>query len=151
MKQLLAVIVMLFAAYTSAWGQMIEDPATWTYEAKKKSANEYELVFHLSLKEGWHIWSLHPGGDGYQVPPGFSFDRVSNVTLKGNVTEKGKATTTVMDGIEGKVTFFSKKVDYIQLVQVAGKAVIKGKNSYQVCNDRMCLPPKSKEFVFNIK
>ena len=44
---------------------MIADPTTWTYEVKKMSANEYQLIFHVSLKEGWHIWSLKPGGDGY--------------------------------------------------------------------------------------
>jgi hypothetical protein len=63
------------------------NPAAWTYEVKKKSATEYQLIFHLDLKHGWHIWSLKPGGDGFQIVPLFSIDNNTNVQLKGEVKE----------------------------------------------------------------
>lgn len=135
----------------SSSGQMIQDPTTWKYEVKKKSATEYQLVFHLDLKAGWHIWSLKPGGDGYEIMPSFTFDKIDNVKMKGDFTEKGKKTVTKMEGIDGKVSYLSGKIDYIQNVTVTSKAKITGKHQYQVCNDRMCLPPKDKDFVFEIK
>ncbi|MES2701632.1 MAG: protein-disulfide reductase DsbD domain-containing protein [Bacteroidota bacterium] len=135
----------------SSFAQMIADPTTWRYEVKKKSATEYQLITHLELKQGWHIWSLKPGGDGYEIAPSFTFDKCPGVTMVGKPTEKGKATTTTMEGIDGKVTYLSGKIDYIQNVKVAGKATIKGKHEYQVCNDKMCLPPKTKDFEFAIK
>ena len=135
----------------SSSAQMIEDPTTWKYEVKKISSTEYKLIFHLDLKTPWHIWSLKPGGDGYEIAPSFTFDANKLVKMKGNTAEKGKKTTTKMDGIEGKVTYYTGKIDYEQDIIVTGKTKITGKHEYQVCNDKMCLPPKDKDFVFEIK
>jgi thiol:disulfide interchange protein DsbD len=145
------LLVLGVSLVTIARGQMIEDPTTWKYEVKKKSATEYQLIFHLDIKQGWHIWSLHPGGDGYEISPSFNFDNNPNVTVKGAATEKGTATTTTMEGIDGKITYLNGKIDYIQNVTVKGKGKITGKHTYQVCNDKLCLPPKDKDFVFEIK
>lgn len=141
--------VFLFARPSQA--QMIEDPSSWTYEAKKISATEYQLIFHLDLKSGWHIWAMKPGGDGFQIVPSFTFDKNAKVKLKGKPAEHGQSVTTTMDGIEGKITYFSGKVDYVQTVTVTGNTNITGKHEYQVCNDNMCLPPKDRNFSFAIK
>lgn len=145
----LFVTLSLSAAAGASFAQL-EDPTTWTYELKKKSGNDYQLVFHCDLKAGWHIWSLHPGGDGYQIVPSFKLDANANVKAKGEPTETGKTTTTVMDGVDGKITYLSGKIDYVQEVTITGKTKITGKHEYQVCNDRMCLPPKDKDFVFEV-
>jgi DsbC/DsbD-like thiol-disulfide interchange protein len=150
----LKYILSLLSAFlfcVPSFAQMTNDPTTWKYELKKKSATEYQLVFHLELKEGWHIWSLHPGGDGYEIAPSFVFDKNPKVKLKGAVAEKGKPVTTKMEGIDGKVVYFSGKVDYVQDVTITGNTRITGKHTYQVCNNSMCLPPKDKDFVFDIK
>jgi Disulphide bond corrector protein DsbC len=151
--KILKYFLVLIAATVSmpSFAQMIEDPTTWTYEVKKKTGNDYQLVFHLVLKSPWHIYSLKPGGDGYEIAPSFTFDKNTNLKLKGKLTEKGKPTTTAMDGIDGKVTYFSGTVDYVQDVTVTGKTKISGKHEYQVCNDKLCLPPKTKDFSFEIK
>lgn len=145
------LIVGALAATGTAQAQMIEDPTTWKYEVKKKSATEYQLIFHLNIKPGWHIWSVKPGGDGYQIAPSFTFDKNGAYQLQGEVGEKGKATTTTMEGITGKVKYLSGKIDYIQNVKMTGSGKITGKHTYQVCNDKMCLPPKDKSFVFDVK
>jgi hypothetical protein len=150
LRKFLLSILLVIAGQTS-FAQMIEDPTSWKYEVKKKSTNEYQLIFHLNLKAGWHIWSLKPGGDGYEIAPSFDFTANPKVKLKGKTAEKGKVTTTKMEGIDGKVTYLSGKIDYIQDVTVTGDTKVKGKHSYQVCNDNMCLPPKDKEFEFDIK
>ena len=136
---------------TPSFAQVIEDPTTWKYEVKKKSATEYQLIFHLTLKKGFHIWSLHPGGDGYEIAPSFTLDPNPKVKIKGNASEKGKSVTTKMDGIDGNITYFTGKVDYTLDVIVTGSTKITGKHEYQICNDKMCLPPKDKDFTFEIK
>ena len=150
LKFFLLFVTVLFAAKPS-FAQVTEDPTTWKYEVKKKSATEYQLIIHVTIKDGWHIWSMKPGGDGSLIAPSFTFAKNSKVKLKGAVTEKGKATTTTMDGIDGKVTYLSGAIDYIQDVTVAGGAKITGTQTYQVCSDRMCLAPKDKDFSFEIK
>lgn len=131
--------------------QMVQDPTSWTYEVKKKGINQYDLIFHLKLQPGWHIWSMNPGGDGFQYPPAFKINPAAGVKLLGKVTEKGKPVTTTMEGIDGKVTYYSGGVDFVQTVQASGGAKISGKHEYQVCNDQMCLPPKKKSFEFVIQ
>lgn len=151
MKKIVSVIAVLVGICVSGMAQT-GDPTTWTYEVKKKSATEYQLIAHLQLKMGWHIWSLKPGGDGFQIVPAFSFDKNPAVQLKGEMMEKGNATTTTMEGVDGKVTYLSGQVDYIQNVTVKkGGVKITGKHTYQVCDDKSCLAPVDKDFVFEIK
>ena len=128
-----------------------EDPTSWKYEVKKKSATEYQLVFHLKVKDGWHIWSMKPGGDGSLIAPSFTFKPNSKMKPKGIVMEKGKPVTTTMDGIDGKVTYLSGTVDYVMDVTVTGNTKISGTHTYQICSDKMCLAPKDKDFSFEIK
>ncbi|GAA4466557.1 hypothetical protein GCM10023093_20840 [Nemorincola caseinilytica] len=148
-----SIVLLLLATAASAQFQQAPtaSPAKWKYEVKKKSGNDYQLILHLELAKGWHIWSLTPGGDGFQIVPSVAFDNNPNVQLKGKLTEKGHATTTTMDGVDGKVTYLSGNVDYIQEVTVKGSTRITGKHTWQVCDDKQCLAPTDKDFVFEIK
>jgi hypothetical protein len=146
------LFAMLFACRAgSSYAQMIADPTTWTYETKKKGAGKYNLTFHLVIKPGWHIWSLKPGGDGMQIPPSFKFTDNPAIQLTGKLREVGKPKVVTMEGIDGKLTLFSEKVDYVQSVTVKGRTKISGTHEYQVCNESTCLPPKTKDFTFTIE
>ena len=148
MKVLRASLIVLLGILFSAdaFAQMTQDPTTWTFEAKKKSGNEYTILFHVKLKEGWHIWSLKPGGDGMQVSPSFKIIKNEDVQTKGAVTESGKAITGAMDGVDGAVTYFHNQVDYKISATIAKNTKITGKYTYQVCDEHMCLPPKTQKF-----
>jgi thiol:disulfide interchange protein DsbD len=137
------MVCLSLAARVVAQQPKIEDPAHWSYEAKKITADEYELTFRLKLDEPWHIWSLTPGGDGYEIIPSFTFDK--GATAKDKVSEKGHAKTVLMDGMDNKVTYLSGDVEYKQVVKVKGDKVT-GEHEYQVCNDNICLPPKKVKF-----
>ena len=52
----------------------------------------------------------------------------------------------MMEGIDNPVTYLSGKVDYVQKVKVKRSGKDNGEHEYQVCNDKMCLPPKKKKF-----
>ncbi len=151
MKYLFGAVLFLSMLFTfTVAPAQVPDPTKWTYEAKKKGGSEYEIVFHLVLKEGWHIWSITPGGDGTLIPPTFTFDKNEKVQLKGTMKQSGKLISKVMEGIDGKVNMFSGKIDYIQDAVVSGPTKLTGKHEYQVCNEMMCLPPKDKDFVIEI-
>lgn len=150
LKAILISFISLFFA-GAAFSQKVDDPTKWTVEAKKISGNDYQLIFHLKLKEHWHIWSLTPGGDGLEIAPEFKFDRNPDVKLKGAVTENGKAITETMDGVDGKVTYFKNKVDYVQVMTIAANTMVSGSYAYQVCDTVMCLPQKTVTFTLEIK
>jgi thiol:disulfide interchange protein len=131
-----------------AMAQMIQDPTEWTFEAKKKSGNEYDIIFHVTVNNGYHVYSLDPGGDGSFLPPEFSFDKSSNYKLKGKTTEKGKRIDETIEDI-GTVHYY-KKVDFIQPAIIDANGKITGTYRYMTCNDQGCLPPKTKSFSINI-
>lgn len=147
--QWFAALFVLCCSTPAVQAQMVQDPTTWTYEVKSKGADRYELIFHLKLKPGWHIWSLKPGGDGFQIAPSFTLDPVPGVKALGGPKEQGQAITGPMEGIDGKVTYYSNQVDYTLNIR-APKGKLKGKHQYQVCNDSICLPPKTLKFEVSI-
>ena len=148
MKYILVAAFSLFVLASNA--QLIKDPTTWSYTVKKLSANKYELHFHVALQPTWHVYAMAPGGDGSLIPPSFTFDAAPGVTLSGKVHEVGKPQTEKMEGIDGAVHFYKNSADYVQLVTAAKIATITGKLEYQVCSDKMCLPPKKKDFSFTV-
>ena len=150
-KPILFVLAFVFAANTLFAQNMIADPSTWTFETKHVKDNHYQLIFHLKLKEGWHIWSLNPGGDGFQIVPSFKIKKNDAVLKLGSFKEKGNAITELMDGVDGKVTYFKSKVDYIAELEVNNNTTLSGTFKYQVCDDKMCLPPATKKCSFEIK
>jgi thiol:disulfide interchange protein DsbD len=127
---------------------MIEDPTEWKFEVKKKKGNEYDLIFHVNVKNGYHIYSLDPGGDGSFPPPEFKFNKSDNYKLAGKVTEKGQRIDETIEDI-GTVHYF-KKVDFTQPVTVTANGKITGKYTYMTCNEQGCLPPKTKSFTFTV-
>lgn len=133
--------------------QVIKDPTTWTYEAKRKYGNHFEVFFHVKLAPKWHINSLNPGGDGSMIPPAFTIVKSPDVRVIGKPKELGKPKEETMEGIDGKVRLFSGEATFVQEVEVSGKGIVavNGSHEYQVCNDQVCLPPKSKKFSINIK
>ena len=147
-KTIITALFTLVAGSSFAQQAIVDDPTNWAYEAKKISADEYELIFKLDLKDGWHIWSLKPGGDGYEIVPSFTFDK--GVTPKSPLLEKGEPVTVMMEGMENKVTYLSGKVEYVQKVRVKGGQKVTGEHEYQVCDEKMCLPPKTKKFEFDL-
>lgn len=153
MKVLKPIIIALLTVWIFSGGlyaQMTQDNSKWTFEAKKKSGNQYELIIHLSLPEHWHIYSFKPGGDGSLYPPSFTFKQNDKVKLDGDVQEKGKLISEKMEGIDGVVNMYKGKVDYVQAATISGNTKITGTYSYQICNDQMCLPPKTKSLSFEI-
>ncbi len=149
----LASLLFGILLFVSAGAQMIADKSKWTYEARHKQGAKdiYELVLHLSLPDGWHIYSLKPGGDGMEMPPEFKFDKNPAVTLVGDLKEKGKLISEKMEGIDGIVNMYKGKVDYVQDAKISVNTIIKGTYTYQICNDQMCLPPVTKSFSISIK
>jgi thiol:disulfide interchange protein DsbD len=151
MRTIVAIVFLMVAGNAAVKAQGIADPTAWTYEVKQESPNIYSLIFHLKLQTGWHIWALKPGGDGFEIPPSFTFTKDSSAfILLGPVKEMGDKISALVPGMPEKVNYFAGKVDFVQQIMVKGKRTIKGTHQYQVCNDNICLPPTDKEFSFEI-
>ena len=136
----LAVLLISLLSW-QGYGQMLKDDSKWTFEAKKKSGDQYELIVHLKLPKDWHIYAFKPGGDGTLVPPVIKFKGNKNVKLVGPVKERGKLISGPLEGIDGIVNEYKGNVDYVQQATVSANTVVTGTYMYQICNEQACLPP----------
>lgn len=143
MKKLFLFLVILLAAGT-AFGQ---DPVSWSYEAKKKSAGVYEIVITAELSRSWHLYSQHTGKGG-PIPTRISFKPNPLITRTGTVKEVGKLEKQYDENFKTDVLYFSNKVEFVQTVKVKGNAKtnVAGTIEYMVCDDSKCLPPAKKTF-----
>ncbi|MBL7766186.1 MAG: thioredoxin family protein [Chitinophagaceae bacterium] len=147
------IALLLFVLLTGALqvqAQIIKDPTTWTFSAKKINGDQYELTIDCKLKPEWHLWSIDPGGDGLLIPPSFTFDKNKLAVPTGKLKEKGKRIDKEFPGTDGITHFYENRVTYTQAFKVTGNTTIKGNVHYQSCDHTQCLKPEDKAFSVEI-
>ena len=149
--RLLFVVTLLLVYASNCFAQEEKGPTRWTFEAKKKNGEEYELVAHCLVAKGWHVFSLRPGGDGTIVPTAIAFTKNINTNFNGFLKERGKMIAMELDGVKGKINMFEGAVDFVQPATIKGKGKIFATLTYQSCNDTKCFPPVKKDIVFNVE
>ena len=155
MKIIFAISCLLCFA-TPAPAQGMKDPSAWTFNVTPSKpggksgagVQAYTLRFQVALQPGWHIYALNPGGDGTLIPPSFAF--ADKNLHPAEMKEEHDAKEQVMEGVDGKVRYHEGKVTFYTTINVRRGAIIKGTYTYQLCNDMVCLPPKTKPFLFRI-
>ena len=148
MKKIIAFLITIFTI--SSVHAQVQDPVKWSYSAAKKSDKEYILTIDATLPAAWHIYSINTPPDG-PVPTSISFKKNPLITLSGTVKESGKLKSERDEIFGVDVKYYADKVQYTQDVKLksAVKTNVSGTIKYMVCNDKLCLPPKT--IPFNIQ
>ena len=139
--------LLFISCFTQLASAQIKDPVDWTFEAKKKNADTYELVITANVLKPWHMYSQNMPTGG-PIPTKVVFNNNPLVKKIGTTKETGKL-EKINDKIFGmEVQFFSGKVVYTQQVKVKPgiKTNMAGYVNYMVCDDEQCLPPTKKQF-----
>ena len=149
MKKLLFLCFLVFLAQM-AWSQ---NPVSWTFTSKKINDKVYELRMTASIQPGWHLYSQSQPDDAIAQPTTFNFNNNPLLNFEGKVKELGKLEKYKDEKLDISAYQYSKKVDFVQLVKVRGKAKtnVSGKLEYQTCDDQKCLPPKTVNFSIALK
>ena len=150
MKLMKLFLALMLLSSIGANAQIIADPTTWSFEAKKIKDNDYELSIQCKLKPEWHLWSIDPGGDGMLVPPTFTFQKNPDIQIIGKIQEKGKRIDQDFPGVDGITHFYENAVSYTQRFKVKKNTTLKGNINYQTCDHAQCLAPKDKSFSVSI-
>lgn len=143
----------LFLAFAflsvSSMAQGSAKQVSWTSAAKKIGDNVYEVRWVADIKGDYHMYAQVAGVEG-PVATLFRFTPNPLITLNGKVKEVGKLITKVEEAWDGKVNFYEKRVEFIQVVKLKTKVktALAGKVEFMVCNDTQCLPPA--EFDFRV-
>ena len=147
----LAITLVSFFLFAALHAQ-VQDPVKWNYSAVKKTDKEYIVTISATLSSDWHIYSMNTP-DGGPVATVFNFKKNPLITIDGKTVEKGKS-STVHDDIFGvDVKYYSETVTFVQevVLKSAVKTNLSGTVKYMVCNDKMCLPPKTVPFNIQIQ
>ncbi len=142
-KFLSYLAVALFVLASFATKAQIQDPVKWTYEYKKISDTEGELLFKATIESGWHLYSQYnpPSKDGLggARPLIFTIKKNSNFELVGKVVEPTYK-KEYNDIWESDEYFFNNSAVFKQKIKLktAGYFTITGKVDGQSCKD-MCV------------
>ena len=143
MKQIikiLSVAWMLLLLVTTAAAQMV-NPVQGTSELKKsKDGQEAELLFHMRIAPGWHVYS--PRVKGGPIPATFNVTKLEGAEKVGGLTFRGKEIKKYDTQFEEDMLFFENQVTFVQKIRFKGGPYdIDCYLEYGACNDEMCLPP----------
>ena len=143
MKQtikILSITWVLLLLVTTATAQIV-DAVQGTGELKKsKDGQEAELLFHMRIAPGWHVYS--PRVKGGPIPATFNVTKLEGAEKIGGLTFRGKEIKKYDTQFEEDMLFFENRVTFVQKIRFKGGPYnIDCYLEYGACNDEMCLPP----------
>ena len=145
--------LLAFACFTMIASAQIANPVSWTFNSKKISDNVYEVQMIATMQNGWHLYSQTQPKDAIAIPTSFSFTNNPLVELDGKIKEMGKLENFTDQELGVSANQYSKMVVFSQKVKLRGKAKsnVGGNVTYQTCDDKKCLPPKTVNFSIALK
>ena len=120
----------------------------WTYSSKKIADKTYEVHLTATISNTYHLYSQNPGSDG-PLPTKFLFSNNPLAVVSGKPKEVGKLISIYDDAWKGKVRYFEKTVDFVQVVKIKAPTTITGKIEFMVSNHKETEPPT--ELPFSVK
>jgi len=114
-----------------------------------KAGEVFEITIEASIEGKWHLYSVLNDPDAGPYPTEFSA-KSSNFVLAGKSSES-KADIEYDPNFEAELGWHTAYANFT--VPVAIKSEFQGRQNldievfYQVCDDRVCLPPKRKSII----
>lgn len=148
MKKALFIVALAFTA--GLVSAQVANPVSWAFTSKKISDGIYEVQLTATLQPGWHLYSQTQPKDAIAQPTSFSFNKNPLVEMDGKVKETGKLEKFTDKELGVSANQYSKQVTFVQRVKLKGKAktAVTGNLTFQTCDDKKCLPPKT--LAFNV-
>jgi thiol:disulfide interchange protein DsbD len=134
---------------TASESSGIKEPVKWSFEMKKISTTEFDLIAKARIEKGWHIYSQFIG-DGGPVPTRFTFTNAETVgKTKEESPKRSQHKEPVFDNM--MVVDFSESATFTQRVKARDMSKpVTGELEYQACTDGMCLPPTGVRFFYDL-
>lgn len=137
--------LIVFLLLTSG-GSAQENPIKWSLAVKSKTGDKFTAHLTAQIAAGWQLYALE------EIPNGPRPTRITLVTgpafkLSGDITSP-KPITQFDENFGVETQFYEKAVTFalpIKIVAEAkpGKTKLVVQTRYQVCNEQLCLPPKT--------
>ena len=126
-----------------------ESPVSWSVDIKKKSTNQYDLIYTATIADGWNVYSQYID-EGGPVPTSIWYETEGVVKNKGEAIESGHRKEGIDPVFDMHVIKFYADEPYTitQTVEVIDPSQkLSAYLTYMVCNDEKCLPPTDVDFT----
>jgi len=126
------------------------DPVSWKLENPAgrpvKPGARFNVKLVAAVQSGWHLYSLKPVADG-PIPTRIWIAEGQPFSLSGGI-QAPDATAMQDPTLNMEVEFYEGETPFTLPVKVApgtaaGQTTLTVSASYQACNDKLCLPPKT--------
>ncbi len=150
---LATLAVVLLAAAPGARAQL--DPVRWSAAAEPAVAEPGGLVMVTLRAEIGAGWRLYAMDSGVGRPLKLRFEDAAGLSPIGPA-EQEQPRAGFDETLEQDYTYFSEAVTLSRAYRVAeaaeaGPATVNGGVTYMVCNDDVCLPPKTEPFFASVR
>jgi thiol:disulfide interchange protein DsbD len=149
-KTLISFFLILITGFSLLKAQ--DAPVHFKFSTKKVSDCEYDLQYHATIDQGWHIYSLVKETEDGPNPTVFNFEKSNDYELVGKTTES--KTVKEFDKVfEVDVRYFANTATFTQRVRLKTnkKISIKGTYEFQACTDVKCIFPPADNFEFELQ
>jgi DsbC/DsbD-like thiol-disulfide interchange protein len=145
MRRLLCAAAALAFASTAA-----PDPVTWGFEGAPakpvKAGSRFSLTLVAHIQEGWHLYSLKPMEEGpiptrIWLPDGQPFALAAAVGAPAPEVRQDPSFNMEVELYEGEAAFTLPLA--VAAGTPSGARALTVNASYQTCNNKLCLPPKT--------
>jgi thiol:disulfide interchange protein DsbD len=124
----------------------VPEPVAWKLEPAGKPVKagaRFTVKLVAAIQPGWHLYSLKPMADG-PIATRIWIGEGQPFTLVGAV-QSPEPTTTQDPSFNMEVEYFEGETVFTLPMKAAaaGQHTLTVSASYQSCNDKLCLPPKT--------
>lgn len=146
-KKVMGIIILMLSPFL-VQAQMLDPVSYSVTEAPKqvKAGEAFNVTVKATIDGDWHLYSAHNDPDAGPFPTKFSSGN-PKLTISGDISES-EPIVEVDPNFDAKLGYHEGSATFkIPLTfdrTARSSSMIDLKVHYQVCNDKTCLPPKSK-------
>jgi len=149
-KSFIAFSAILFTLAPFAFTAQTLNPVKWEFTYEEKDNKNGEIILKAKLDPDWHTYSQLQSGDG-PLPTVFKFVKTPDYDLIGEVIEPDPERKHDVT-FDADVAMFSLEAIFTQKVKrnTAKDITVMGEVECMLCNNNMCLPPRTYKFTVKI-
>jgi len=144
MKPLICAVLAVAAIWAAP-----TDPAAWKLEnaggKPVKAGGRFQVKLVAAIQPGWHLYSLKPVAEG-PIPTRIWVGEGQAFALTG-AAQAPEPTTMHDSSFDMEVEFYEGETPFTLPLKAAagsaGQQTLTVNVSYQSCNEKLCLPPKT--------
>ncbi len=145
------VALFLFVANANAQMEFPEDKVSWKFSIEQDGCNA-TIVADITCVEHWHIYAANLPPEAFSLPTEIEPDKSGNYTVVGKVIEP-KPEFYHDEAADEDIYQHSKSFTLKRKIKISSKKdfTLKGRFSFQTCDETHCLPPFDTDFELKVK